>query len=126
MSYKDYIRRILRCYYWSIVVLLLLLLLASWVLSIYVEGVQGLLTPRGIRWMCSNIVPNFVTVHLAEILLGVMAISVLCESGIIRTLCGRVSLKQQRALLMTGGVGVFVLGLFSLLLFLPNAVLLSA
>ena len=126
MSYKNHIRRILRCYYWSIVILLLLLLLASWVLSIYIEGVQGLLTPRGIRWMCSNIVPNFATVHLAKILLGVMAISVLHESGIIRTLRGHVSLKQQRALLMTGGVVVFVLGLFSLLLFLPNAVLLSA
>ena len=126
MTYKDYIRRILRCYYWSISILLLLLLLASWVLSIYVDGVQGLLTARGIRWMCSNIVPNFASVHLAKMLLGVMAISVLHESGIIRTLHGHVSLKQQRALFITGGVVVFVLGLFSLLLFLPNAVLLSA
>ena len=126
MSYKDYIRRILRCYYWSIVILLFLLLLSSWLLGIYVDGVQGLLSPRGIRWMCSNIVPNFASVHLAKMLLGVMAFGVLNESGIFRTFSDRVSLKQQRALLITGSVFVFVVGLFSLLLFLPNAVLLSA
>ena len=126
MAYKDHIRRVLRYYYWGVVILLLLLLLSSWLLGIYVDGVQGLLTPRGIRWMCSNIVPNFASVHWAKILLGVMAVGVLNESGLFRTLRGHISLKQQRALLITGGVVVFVLSLFSLLLFLPNAVLLSA
>ena len=126
MAYKDHIRRVLRYYYWGVVILLLLLLLSSWLLGIYLDGVQGLLTPRGIRWMCSNIVPNFASVHWAKILLGVMAVGVLNESGIFRTLRGHISLKQQRALLITGGVVVFVLSLFSLLLFLPNAVLFSA
>ena len=68
MAYKDHIRRVLRYYYWGVVILLLLLLLSSWLLGIYVDGVQGLLSPRGIRWMCSNIVPNFASVHRAKIL----------------------------------------------------------
>lgn len=123
---QKYIRRILQGYFWFIVSMLVVLLFASWVLSIYVDGVQGLLTARGIRWMCSNIIPNFASVHLAKILLGLMAISVLRESGIFRTAHGHISLKQKRALQITGIAVLVIIGLFSLLLFLPNAVLLSA
>jgi p-aminobenzoyl-glutamate transporter AbgT len=126
LGYKDYIRRILKCYFWGIVGMLFLLLFASWVASIYVEGVEGLLTPRGIRWMCVNIIPNFASVHLAKMLLGLMAISVLRESGIIATLRGHISMKQKRALQITGITVLIVLCLFSLLLFLPKAILLSA
>lgn len=126
LGYKDYIRRILKCYFWGIVGMLFLLLFASWVASIYVEGVEGLLTPRGIRWMCVNIIPNFASVHLAKMLLGLMAISVLRESGIIATLRGHISMKQKRALQITGISVLIVLCLFSLLLFLPKAILLSA
>lgn len=126
MTYKDHIRRILRVFFYSIVVALVLVLFVSWVASIYVEGVEGLLTARGIRWMCSSIVPNFAAVHLAKIFLGLMAISVLRESGIMHTLRGRISLKQKRALQITGAAVLMVLGVFALLLLLPNAVLLSA
>lgn len=126
MIYKDHIRRVLQCYLWSIVGMLFLLLFVSWVLSIYVEGVEGLLTARGIRWMCSNIIPNFASVHLAKLLLGLMSVSVLRESGIFHTVHGRISLKQKRALQITGIAVLVVLGFFSMLLFLPNAILLSA
>ena len=126
MRYKLYIRRLLQAYFWCIVLALVLLLFVSWVLSIYVDGVSGLLTARGIRWLCISIVPNFASVHLAKILLGLMAISVLKESRIMSTCRGHVSLKQKRALQITG-VAILLVGcLFSLLLFLPNAVLLSA
>lgn len=126
MTYKQHIRRILQYIFWGIVTALAVLLLASWVLSVYVDGVQGLLTTRGIRWLCVNIVPNFATVHLAKILFGLMALSVLHESGIIKTLRGHISLKQKRALQITGVSVLLILCLFSLLLFLPDAVLLSA
>lgn len=126
MNYKDRIHSILRGYFWGIVIALVIVLFASWVASIYVDGVEGLLTARGIRWMCSSFVSNFAAVHLAEMLLGLMAISVLRESGIIRTIRGHVSLKQKRALQITGVAVLLVLGLFSLLLLLPKAVLLSA
>lgn len=126
MTYKDYIRRILWGYFWFIIIALVLVLLVSWVVSIYVDGVEGLLTARGIRWMCSNIVPNFAAVHLAEMLLGLMSISVLRESGIMHTMKGRISLKQKRALQITGLAVLLVSGVFSLLLILPDAVLLSA
>lgn len=126
MTYKDYIRRFLQYYFWVIVSALVILLFASWLLSIYVEGVEGLLTPRGIRWLCSNIVPNFASVHLAKMLLGLMAISVLRESGITHVVQGHLSLKQRQALRITGIAVFVILCLFSLLLLLPDAILLSA
>ncbi|MBR1667872.1 MAG: AbgT family transporter [Bacteroidaceae bacterium] len=126
MRYKHYLRRFLQCYFWCIAISLILLLFVSWVLGIYVDGVSGLLTARGIRWLCINIVPNFASVHLAKMLLGLMAISVLRESGIISTYRRHVSLKQKRALQITGVSFLLIVCLFSLLLFLPNAPLLSA
>lgn len=125
-KYKQYIHGILQGYFWLTFTALVLLLFVSWMLSIYVDGVEGLLTPRGIRWMCSNIVANFASVHLAKMLLGLMAISVLRESGIFLAFRGHVSLKQKRALQITGIAVMVIVGLFSLLLFLPKAILLSA
>lgn len=126
MAYKNLIRRILQGIFWSVSVLLVALLFVSWVLSIYVDGVQGLLTPHGIRWMCANIVPNFASAPLAKMLLGIMALSVLRESGILRTMRRHLSLKQKRALQITAVSSLLLILLFSLLLFLPNAMLLSA
>lgn len=103
MTYKDHIQRILKYLFWGILIALILLLFISWVLSIYVDGVQGLLTTRGIRWMCANIIPNFSTVHIAKILLGLMAMSVLRASGILKACRSHISLKQRRALQITGG-----------------------
>ena len=126
MTYKDYIQRILKYLFWGILISLVLLFFISWVLSIYVDGVQGLLTTRGIRWMCVNIVPNFSSVHIAKMMLGLMTVSVLRASGILRAFRSHISLKQRRALQITGVSVVVVLGLFSLLLLLPDPVLLSA
>ena len=126
MTYKDHIQRILKYLFWGILIALILLLFISWVLSIYVDGVQGLLTARGMRWMCANIIPNFSTVHIAKILLGLMAMSVLRASGILKACRSHISLKQRRALQITGVSVVVILCLFSLLLLLPDAVLLSA
>ena len=123
---KCFINKVLHGYFVGIVAMLIGLLFASLVLSIYVDGVEGLLTPRGIRWVCSNIVANFVSVPLAQILMGGMAISVLRESGIFSAFSRHVSMKQKRALQITGFAVLIVVGLFLLLVFMPDAVLLSA
>ena len=91
MTYKDHIQRLLKYLFWGMLIALVLLLFISWVLSVYVDGVQGLLTTRGIRWMCVNIVPNFASVHIAKLMLGLMAISVLRESGILRAFRSHIS-----------------------------------
>ena len=126
MKYKELIQRILQYYLLGIVIAFVVLLLTSWLASIYVNEIIGILTPRVIRWICSNIVANFSTVPLAKILLGLMSISVLRESGIFKVLRGHLSLKQKRALQITGISAATILLFFSMLLFLPNALLLSA
>ena len=122
---KCLIKNVLHGYFIAVVAMLVCLLFASLVLSIYVDGVEGLLTPRGIRWMCINIVANFASVPLAHILLGLMSISVLRESGIFGIFAGHLSMKQKRALQITGIAMLVVVALFLLLLLMPN-VLLSA
>ena len=123
---KRFISKVLHGYIVAIAVMLVGLLFASLVLSIYVDGVEGLLTPHGIRWMCSNIVTNFASIPLAQIVLGLMAISVLKDSGILNTMRGGLSMKQKRALQITGIAVLVIIVLFLLLLFMPDAVLLSA
>lgn len=126
MKYKELIQRILQYYLLGIVIAFVVLLLASWLTSIYVNEITGILTPRGIRWICSNIIVNFSSVPLAKILLGFMSVSVLRESGIFKIFRGHLSLKQKRALQITGLSVAIILLLFSMLLFLPNPLLLSA
>ncbi|MBQ6965805.1 MAG: AbgT family transporter [Bacteroidaceae bacterium] len=126
MKASSFIRRVLKCYFVGIAFSFIILLFTSWVMSIYVDGVEGLLTARGIRWMCSNIVPNFAAVSLAKRLMELMALSVLLESGIFQAAHGHISLKQKRAFQITGISTLVIVGLFSLLLLLPNALLLSA
>lgn len=126
MKYKALIQSILQYYLLGIAIAFVFLLLTSWLASIYVNEITGILTPRGIRWMCSNIVANFSSVPLAKILLGLMSISVLRESGIFKVFRGHLSLKQMRALQITVLSAVIILLLFSMLLFLPNPLLLSA
>lgn len=123
---KRFVMKVLHGYFISIAALFVVLLIASLVLSIYVDGVEGLLTPRGVRWMCSNIVANFASLPLAHILLTLMGVSVLKESGFLGVFCGHISMKQKRALQITCLAVLLVVALFLLLLLLPDAVLLSA
>ena len=123
---KWFIKKVLHGYFVAIVAMLIVLPFVSLVLNIYADGVEGLLTSRGIRWMCSSIVTNFASVPLAQIVLGLMAISVLRDSGIFGTLGGHISMRQKRALQITGIAVLVVVALFLLLIFMPDAVLLSA
>lgn len=125
-SYKTKVRKGLQCYFVGIVACLMLLCFVSWVLGIYIEGVESPFTSNGLRWIVGNMMTNFDSVPLAEIIFGLFGLSVIRESGIVKIFEGHVSLKQKRALQITIiSMVVFAL-LFSLMLFLPNAILLSA
>lgn len=126
MAKKNMAMRILCAYAVALLVLQVLLVMASWVASIYVDGVYALLAPRGIRWMCSSIVDNFASAPLAPSLMALMTVSLMQRSGVYGIFSDRLSLRKRRAAHVTAAVGATILLVFSLLLFLPNAVLLSA
>lgn len=125
-SRAAFIHQLLRWYLVGVVSLLLLLLPSSWLVGIYVDGVEGLLSAHGIRWMCSHVVTNFSSLPLASIILGLIAWGALKESGMFHAFSRHTSLKQRRALQVTGVALTMVVVVFLLLLFLPQAVLLSA
>lgn len=125
-SAKKLIRSVLRAYVLGTAVLIVLLWLVSWLMGIYIDGVESVLTSNGIRWLVGNLMENFKSMPLAEIICGLMGVSVLRESGIVKLFDGHISLKQKRAIQITAVfIAVFAL-LFSLLLLLPDAILLSA
>lgn len=125
IDYQKYIRRTLKSFFVGTAVSLLVLMLASWIVSIYVDGVNGLLSANGIRWMVAHISSNFSTLPFAQIILGLIGVSVLLESELLSAFRKHTSLKQKHALRITIVSGIVILCLFSCLLFLPDAVLLS-
>lgn len=122
----THLRPFLHAYALTMLTAYALLLLSSWVVSIYVEDVNALLSPRGIRWMCSSVVSNFASAPLAVSLMAMMAVGVARKSGIGSISPKRMTLKKKAALRITSVVALVIMALFSLLLFSPHAVLLSA
>lgn len=128
-------RKFLHSLPFLLLLVMLLLAIFSWIGSVYGMQVQNLLSADGIRWSVSQVLPNFQQSPWAEILLGMMAVSVLVESDFLSTILPtfrtkqphhRRSLKQRRALLLA--MLMILLGLVALaaLTFLPQAILLSA
>ncbi len=110
----------------TLLTLIALLFPLSMVASIYSDGVNSLLSARGLRWMVSHLMSNFSVIPWAEVLFALFGISVFIESGLPHSMRKGASLKQRRALQTTVAFSLIVLILFSLLLFLPDAVLLSS
>ncbi|MCM1311391.1 MAG: AbgT family transporter [Bacteroides sp.] len=104
----------------------LVLAFLSWVGNVYNLGMENLLCADGIRWATANIVTNFTSAPLAEVILLMTGTGVIAESGILTSFFHRSSLKQKRALLFT----LTLLTLFCLLVLglitLPGAILLNA
>ncbi len=125
-TFKTYIHKVLRYYFISVAALIILLCVLSWILGIYIDGIEGILTERGLRWVFSNSIENFRSVPLAEMILGFIALSVLRESGIQHSYPFHNSLKQKRAFQITAICCVVFISIITLLLFLPSAILLSA
>lgn len=92
-------KRILTWLFVAELLALPLIAISSWVVSIYNGEVRNLLDANGVRWLMTSFVSNFARMPWAEILLALIAVSVLQFSGIADCLRHRPTLKQQRALL---------------------------
>lgn len=125
-SLKKKIHKTLRWFLVTIAGFLVLLCLMSWLMSIYIDGIESALSVNGIRWIVGNMVQNFYSVPLAQIIIGLFGVSIIRESGIAKVFRRHISLKQKRALQITLIFTAIFSLLFSLLLLLPNAILLSA
>lgn len=124
--FPVHLRPFLHAYAMLVLMVYAVLLLSSWVVSIYVDEVNALLSPRGIRWMCSSVVSNFASAPLAASIMIMMAVGVVRKSGVKGISLSRMTMKKKAALRITSVMAIVIMALFSLLLFSPNAVLLSA
>lgn len=98
----------------------------SWVGNVYEWGVNNLLCADGIRWAVANIIYNFTDSPIGEIILLLLGLSVLTESGFLTFGKSAKSIKQKRAMQITiVAIVVYCLTIFCLL-FTSHAVLLSA
>ncbi len=97
----------------------------SWIGSIYGLDVQNLLSAEGVRWGVSHLTANFKQVPFADLLLMLLTISMLVESGLFIVFRKRTSLKQRRALQLS--TLLLAMGVLLLLLaaFVPHSILLS-
>ena len=102
-----------------------LIAISSWVVSIYNGEVRNLLDANGVRWLLTSFVSNFARMPWAEILLALIAVSVLQFSGIADCLRHRPTLKQQRALLFAFVALVAIVVAVGSLTVLPPYILLN-
>lgn len=99
-------------------------IVASWIGNIYDAGWRNLMSEDGIRWSVSQFIPNIEAAPVGLILLILITVSILVESGLLRAFRRR-SLKKNRAMSVTILVFLLLCGLISFMLFLPDAILLS-
>ena len=88
--------------YLLIVELLLLPVIAilSWIFSLYTPMIRSLLHPNGIRWIATHIIRNFTSLPIGEIILCLIALSLLSALN-PRTLFDRkATQKEKRAHLL--------------------------
>ncbi len=111
---------------WTPIVLLLTMVLValfSWIGSIYGLSVNNLFSGDGIRWWVMNFIPNVRETPFAYIIVGLVSLSVLKESGLFYAFSRSASLRCKRAL----SLSILVFGLLCLALalmtLLPDAVL---
>jgi aminobenzoyl-glutamate transport protein len=107
----------------------LLLMLVSWIYSAAspTSEVRSLLSEQGLRWFLSHFAQMIGTPLLAWLLLGSMALGCLRHCGILSLpSLRRHSYRERRALMFTLLLALVVVGVVSLLAFVPHAVLLSA
>lgn len=83
--------------YLLIVELLLLPLIAilSWVFSLYMPMIRSLLHPNGIRWITTHIISNFTILPIGEIILFLIALSLLSALN-PRTLFDRKATQKEK------------------------------
>ena len=83
--------------YLLIVELLLLPVIAilSWIFSLYTPMIRSLLHPNGIRWIATHIIRNFTSLPIGEIILCLIALSLLSALN-PRTLFDRKATQKEK------------------------------
>lgn len=107
-----------------LMILTVAVIAASWIGNIYDAGWRNLLSADGIRWTVSQFIPNMEKAPVGLIVFILITVSILVESGLLSAFHRR-SLKKNRAMSVTLFVFLLLCGLVSLMLFLPDAILLS-
>lgn len=103
----------------------LLLFLLSWLLSaMMTEGVRSLLSSEGIRWFVGRFADVLQTPQLVWLLLLSMAGGSVAASGLLRH--RPQTYRERVAIRLTLLFLIIYIGVLSLLVFMPHAVLLSA
>ncbi len=106
-----------------------MVLIASWLIGAYSPHVRSLLNDEGVRWGVSHIMSNFMRLPLAAILLIMVTVSVVWESGWLSWVFPKnhpLMLKQLRAYTYTNILLLFFFAFFVFILSLPGSPLLSA
>lgn len=104
-------------------------MLMSWVVGAYHSDVNNLLEYAGIRWGITHIISNFSALPLATILLLMVTVSVVKESGWLSWLYPKnhpLMLKQLRAYTYTNLLLVVIVLVFLFLLFIPDSPLINS
>jgi len=103
--------------------------LATWVVGAYNDNVRSLLDTEGIRWGVTHILANFSRIPLATILLILVTVSVVLESGWLCWLSPKnhpLMLKQLRAYTYTNLLLVVIAVFVACLLLVPGSPFLNA
>lgn len=105
-----------------LIIILPIVVIASWVVGAYNPDVKSLLEDAGVRWSITHITKNFSDLPLAEILLLMVTVSVVRESGWLSWLYPKnhpLTLKQLRAYTYTNLLIFALFLIFLLVLFMP-------
>ncbi len=105
--------------------LLPLIAISSWICSVYQPAIRSLLAPNGLRWIFTSIISNFTSLPIAEIILILIAISLLSFLNLSSLFHHRPTPKEKRALFFA--LLMLVMNIFAIaaLTFLPPYILLN-
>lgn len=118
-----------RIYLILLLLLLPIVLLASWVVGAYNSEVRSLLDSDGVRWGITHILSNFSRLPLATIIILLVTISTVMESGWLSWINPKnhpLMLKQVRAYTYTNLLLIILFLFFVFVLLMPGTPLLNA
>ena len=72
-----------------------LIIIFSWVFSLYMPMLRSLLSPNGIRWITTSIISNFTALPIGELILVLIALSLLSALN-PRTLFDRKATQKEK------------------------------
>ncbi len=115
-----------------LLVLIVLTAILSWVGNVYDWGLHNLLDAEGLRWAFTHVLSNLRQSPWAEIVLGLSALSIVMESGLMQVFTSRFwqkdrrSLRKLRALQITSVVALLFVVCALYFVLVPTSPLLSA